>query len=128
MSRTRKRGFRREPTAAPPLRAWPRVLKLCWWAICLGVLAGWLLMAARSDSGAEDRDFLLMLALLSFPAGLVWLWFVPDLSAILASLGVDPATLPRHWELAATWAGVVLLGHVQWFWLLPAAFRLRAEG
>lgn len=111
------------PGAAP----WGRWLRLTWWSVCLAVLV-WRVLVVGLSSAEDDRYYyLLVLGLISFPAGPLWLWALPALPASLAAYGLDPTLLPPYWKDLAAWLGVALLGHAQWFWLVPAVFRLRAE-
>jgi hypothetical protein len=76
-------------------------------------------------SAADRRAFMLAMGVVSFPGGALWLWALPSIREALPAAGIDPSLLPWYWESLAAWLGIGLIGHAQWFWLLPAVFRLR---
>jgi len=113
-----------------------RMLRVGWLLLCVAALAVWWLGWGFVDGAGqriEHRQLLdVIMGVLSFPAGLLWVYVAPSLeptakSAVLAA-GL-PAELWRSYgpELLA-WLGATLIGYVQWFWLLPHVFRLRADG
>jgi hypothetical protein len=110
-----------------------RWMKLTWWAICFGVLIWWYFSidfgAAVSAAKRPDQERIMegIMAFLAFPAGLVWVWSLPMLTSLLDSYGVAVARWPWYAHPAAAWFGAAVLGHMQWFWLLPYVFTLRAS-
>jgi hypothetical protein len=79
-----------------------RFLRFGWLLLCLLALAGWWFGWGFVDGAGqriEHRQLLdAIMGVLAFPAGLLWVWIAPN------------------------------LGYIQWFWLLPYVFRLRANG
>ena len=72
------------------------------------------------------------MGILAFPVGLLWVWIAPNLESLAASAALSaglPSALWRSYgpELLA-WAGATVLGYIQWFWMLPYVFRMRADG
>lgn len=71
------------------------------------------------------------MAILAFPAGLLWVWIAPNLEpvaqAVTSLAGLPPASWRAYGPELLTWLGATLLGYVQWFWLVPHVFALRAS-
>lgn len=117
----------------PLTRRFTRWLNLAWWAMCLGVLLWWYLSvdlgAPVSASKRPDQEQIMegIMAVLAFPAGLIWVWSLPMLTALLDAFGVAVQRWPWYAQPAAAWCGAALLGYIQWFWLLPYVFTLRAS-
>lgn len=108
------------------------MLKIGWWTLCLTILAAWYFIsgingAAAPTAASDWRSFVLAMAVISFPAGPLWLWALPSIRDVLPATGVDLSLLPWYWEQVAAWFGITVIGYAQWFWLLPAVFRLRAD-
>ncbi|HZP94677.1 MAG TPA: hypothetical protein VFB20_17605 [Burkholderiales bacterium] len=143
--RTRRaRRPRREPDAAPlrPMPAPPaaprpwtmrtvRTLKLLWWALCFGVLLWWVVSIGPSHyidahwSGEHDERTLYgVMGFLAFPAGFVWVFALSHLEPLLHLPGWDPALLPWYARGILAWLGCALLGHLQWFVLVPHSFSM----
>lgn len=66
------------------------------------------------------------MALIAFPAGLVWVWFMPSLAPAVEAAGVPLEGWPWFTPTVLAWLGCAVLGHVQWFWLLPHVFTLHS--
>lgn len=108
------------------------MLKIGWWIVCLLILATWYFVSGIDGAGSPTaptdwRSFVLAMAVISFPAGALWLWALPSIRDALPAAGVDLGLLPWYWEHVAAWLGIALIGYIQWFWLLPAVFRLRSD-
>lgn len=115
----------RSPVSGPAASRSGLALRLLWWGLCLGVLAWWLavtgvgnLASAIGPEGQDSRLYFALLALIAFPAGLIWVLALPWL------LGAVPAIVPWYAEPLLAWTGCTLLGYAQWFWVVPHAFAL----
>jgi hypothetical protein len=122
-----KRRSRQQLELNPHARLGPAV-RLLWWGLCLGVLAWWLfttglgsLASAHGLEGRDDRLFYALMALISFPAGLIWVLATPWLLSIVPA-GAGVAAIPWYGEPLLAWFGCAIVGYLQWFWLLPRAF------
>ena len=110
-----------------------RWLKLLWWSASLAVLVWWFfsidLGAPMATDRRADQERIMegIMAFLAFPAGLVWVWSLPMLTSLLDGFGVAVARWPWYSQPLAAWCGAALLGYLQWFWLLPYVFTLRAS-
>jgi hypothetical protein len=119
---------KRRKAADTESRGWSRMLKTGWWVVCLTILAWWIAVSGLDGAGAspaDQRTFVLVTGVISFPGGALWLWALPSIREALPAAGIDPSMLPGYWETLAAWLGIGLIGHLQWFWLLPKVFRLR---
>lgn len=63
------------------------------------------------------------MALISFPAGLIWVLATPGLLSLVPQ-GAGPVASLSYSEPFLVWLGCAAIGYVQWFWLLPRAFSL----
>jgi hypothetical protein len=126
----------RKRQAKPGIRFGEKVArwsKLLWWAASLAVLVWWFfsidLGAPASAGRRADQERIMegIMAFLAFPAGLVWVWALPMLTSMLEAFGVIVARWPWYSQPLAAWCGAALLGYLQWFWLLPYVFTLRAS-
>ena len=119
--------------AGPARRRFVRVLKIGWWAACMAVLVWWFLAAepgAVSSPASEplhEQTLKGIMALLAFPAGLLWVWSLPWLAPAVEAAGVSLRGWPWYLPTVLAWSGCALLGYVQWFWLLPHVFTMRAS-
>ena len=113
-----------------------RILRVGWLLLCVAALAVWWLGWGFVDGAGqriEHRQLLdVIMGVLAFPAGLVWVYVAPNLESLAKSAVLATGVPPEFWrsygpELLA-WLGATLIGYVQWFWLLPYVFRLRADG
>jgi hypothetical protein len=113
-----------------------RALRIGWLLLCVAALAGWWLGWGFVDGAGqriEHRQLLdLIMGVLAFPAGLLWVYVAPNLESLAESAVVAAGVPAAFWrsygpELLA-WLGATLFGYLQWFWLLPYVFRLRADG
>jgi len=113
-----------------------RALRIGWLLLCVVALAGWWLGWGFVDGAGqriEHRQLLdLIMGILAFPAGLLWVYVAPNLESLAESAVVAAGVPAEFWrsygpELLA-WLGATLFGYLQWFWLLPYVFRLRADG
>lgn len=124
---------RRAQPSTPFARKLTRWLKLLWWAASFAVLVWWFfsidLGAAVSAAKRPDQERVMegVMAFLAFPAGLVWVWALPMLFSWLDAFGVAVERWPWYSQPLAAWCGAALLGYLQWFWLLPYVFTLRAS-
>ena len=110
----------------------PRLLKIVWWLICLGVIAWWAWSAEpirHAASSEQDRETLFfgIMAALSFPAGLAWALVVPRAWSSLPLAEIDVTMLPWYAQAVAVWFGCAALGYAQWFWLVPHVLSMRAD-
>jgi hypothetical protein len=110
-----------------------RWLKLGWWSVCLGIIAWWLLSADPAAAGSQANEppqqqmLRGIMALLAFPAGLLWVWLMPWLAPAAKAAGLPIDTWPWYLPTTVTWLGCAVLGHIQWFWLLPHVLTLRSS-
>lgn len=113
-----------------------RILRVGWLLLCVAALAVWWLGWGFVDGAGqriEHRQLLdVIMGVLAFPAGLLWVYVAPNLESLAKSAVLATGVPPEFWrsygpELLA-WLGATLIGYVQWFWLLPYVFRLRADG
>ncbi len=113
-----------------------RFLRLGWLLLCLAALAGWWLGWGFVDGAGqriEHRQLLdAIMGVLAFPAGLLWVWIAPNLESLAKSAALAAGVRPAIWQMYGpellAWMGATLLGYIQWFWMLPYVFRLRADG
>ncbi len=134
-AKTKRKGFaagapKFAAPASPPRMA--RWLKILWWTASLGVLAWWAWSAEPVrfvDTGQQDRETLFfgIMAALSFPAGLIWVFALPRTLAALPLAGIDLSLLPWYTESVMAWFGCALIGYVQWFWLVPYVLSMKSE-
>lgn len=109
-----------------------RLLKLGWWSVCFGVVAWWLVStdpaaaASQADEPLQQQTLKAIMALLAFPAGLLWVWFLPWLTPAVEAAGVPVDRWPWYVPTLLAWLGCAVLGYLQWFWLLPHVFTLRS--
>jgi hypothetical protein len=131
MARRSRRSAQTPRPQAGLSRRLARVLKLAWWAACIGVLLWWWISvdfgaAVAATKRSTQRELLeAAMAVLAFPAGLLWVWLQPIINAGLAGIGVQ--RWPWYGPVMLTWSGAALLGYLQWFWVLPHVFALRAS-
>lgn len=110
-----------------------RLLKLGWWSVCLAVIAWWIISADPATVGSQANEPLQqqvlkgIMALLAFPAGLLWVWFLPLLTPAFEAAGVPVNGWPWYATTVLAWLGCAVLGYLQWFWLLPHVFTLRSS-
>ncbi len=113
-----------------------RFLRLGWLLLCFAALAGWWLGWGFVDGAGqriEHRQLLdAIMGVLAFPAGLLWVWIAPNLESLAKSAALAAGVRPAIWQMYGpellAWMGATLLGYIQWFWMLPYVFRLRADG
>lgn len=109
-----------------------RALRLLWWGISLGILLWWMgatvwdALGGHSPAVRDERLFHAAMALISFPAGLIWVLATPWLLSLVPQGAGPVASLP-YAEPFLVWLGCAVIGYVQWFWLLPQAFSLGRE-
>ena len=95
-------------------------LQIAW---LLGYLVLFMTALSGTDSltmpQAYQNERLLMLgvgmAALAFPMGLLWLLVVVAADSLLG-LGLSQG---GRTSILLEWGGVLILGYIQWFWLLP---------
>jgi hypothetical protein len=110
-----------------------RFLKLAWWSVCLGVIAWWFFavdpgaLGSKTSEPLQQQTLRGVMALLAFPAGLVWVWVLPSLAPLAEAMGMPMQGWPWYAPGLLAWAGCALLGYAQWFWLLPHVFTMRAS-
>jgi len=112
-----------------------RILKFGWLMLCLGALAGWWFGWGFVDGAGqriEHRQLLdAIMGVLTFPAGLLWVWMAPILEPLAQSVahlaGMPPVLWRDYGPELLAWFGATVIGYVQWFWLLPYVFALRAD-
>ena len=112
-----------------------RRLQIGWLIICVATLAVWWYGVGFVDGAGqriEQGPFLdAAMAILAFPAGLVWVWLVPYLEPLAQSAsragGVSPHLWQNYGAAMLTWCGATLIGYIQWFWLLPAVFARQSS-
>ncbi len=112
-----------------------RFLRLGWLLLCFAALAGWWLGWGFVDGAGqriEHRQLLdAIMGVLAFPAGLLWVWIAPNLESLAKSAALAAGVRPAFWQMYGpellAWMGATLLGYIQWFWMLPYVFRLRAD-
>ncbi len=112
-----------------------RFLRLGWLLLCFAALAGWWLGWGFVDGAGqriEHRQLLdAIMGVLAFPAGLLWVWIAPNLESLAKSAALAAGVRPAIWQMYGpellAWMGATLLGYIQWFWMLPYVFRLRAD-
>ena len=113
-----------------------RFLRFGWLLLCLLALAGWWFEWGFVDGAGqriEQRQLLdAIMGVLAFPAGLLWVWIAPNLESLAKSAALAAGVPSAFWRLygpeLVAWLGATVLGYIQWFWLLPYVFRLRANG
>jgi hypothetical protein len=110
-----------------------RLLKIGWWSVCLVAIATWFVAAdpgtAASQVNEPIEQQLLkgVMALIAFPAGLVWVWSLPWLTPGIEAAGVPLSSWPWYTPTVLAWLGCAVLGYVQWFWLMPHVLTLRSS-
>lgn len=110
-----------------------RALKIGWWSACLAVLVWWFVAAdpgaaaSRANEPLHEQTLKGLMALLAFPAGLLWVWSMPWLAPAVEAAGVPLAGWPWYTPTVLAWSGCAVLGYVQWFWLLPYVFTMRSS-
>ncbi len=112
-----------------------RFLRLGWLLLCFAALAGWWLGWGFVDGAGqriEHRQLLdAIMGVLAFPAGLLWVWIAPNLESLAKSAALAAGVRAASWQMYGpellAWMGATLLGYIQWFWMLPYVFRLRAD-
>ncbi len=128
-----KKTWKITPAAGSARRRLVRALKLGWWSTCLAVIAWWFVaidpvaVATQANEPLQQQTLKGVMALLAFPAGLLWVWFMPGLAPAVEAAGVPLEGWPWYTPTLLTWLGCALLGYAQWFWLLPYVFTLRAS-
>ena len=113
-----------------------RFLRFGWLLLCLLALAGWWFGWGFVDGAGqriEQRQLLdAIMGVLAFPAGLLWVWIAPNLESLAKSAALSAGVPSAFWRLYGpellAWLGATVLGYIQWFWLLPYVFRIRANG
>jgi len=110
-----------------------RLLKLAWWSVCLGVLVWWFIavepgtLQTQASEPVQHQTLKGVMALLAFPAGLLWVWSMPWLVPAAQAVGLPMDGWPWYAPTVMARFGCALLGYAQWFWLLPHVFTLRAS-
>ncbi|MGH8629367.1 MAG: hypothetical protein ACREU7_01195 [Burkholderiales bacterium] len=134
MARHRSRStWKIPPAGGKGRRRLVRFLKLAWWSACLGVIVWWFVsvdpgaVGSRVNEPLPQQTLRGVMALLAFPAGLIWVWSMPWLAPAVEALGIPLEGWPWYAPSLLVWSGCALLGYVQWFWLLPHVFTLRAS-
>jgi hypothetical protein len=62
------------------------------------------------------------MVVLSFPLGLLWLWLASGAGHLLAQFGIDIGGASWTADIVV-WLGFVVVGYLQWFFLLPWMIR-----
>ena len=112
-----------------------RALRFGWLALCVAVLAVWWFGGGFVDGAGhrvEQRQFLeAAMGILAFPAGLLWVWFMPYIEPLAQSVayatGIQAPGWQRYGPAIMMWSGAVSLGYLQWFWLLPGVVTSRRD-
>jgi hypothetical protein len=102
------------------------LLKLVWFTACIGVLVyAFVVCGLLTEPMLRGECFLLtgiMMALLSFPLGLLWWVFLSAVGYGLSLAGIEiPESISVH---LIVWLGFVIVGYLQWFKLVPFLLRL----
>jgi hypothetical protein len=95
---------------------------LVWWALAYGLDEG-----IPTELKNEAQVYLLLpMALLSFPAGVLWAVLLAGALKLAFDAGLAVALSPMFHAVLA-WAGFVVVGYVQWFVLLPSLIGRRSK-
>ena len=95
---------------------------LVWWAIAYGLDEG-----IPTELKNEAQVYLLLpMALLSFPAGVLWAVLLAAALKLAFDAELAVALSPMFHAVFA-WAGFVVVGYVQWFVLLPSLIGRRSK-
>jgi hypothetical protein len=96
-------------------------LQIIWGIACIGVLV---ICFLKLDSSSVELFLLMGMNVLTFPAGYVFALAFSAFGQIIETLiDVRLTSANRVFEMLIIWIGFVAVGYVQWFLLVPWAWR-----
>lgn len=98
--------------------------KLVWAGLAILVLTVSLVRYDGKPNSDIEEFMLYGMLFLSFPSGWIFIGLLGLIYALIGKfLGLNiPTSIP---EMILTWTGFFICGYLQWFWLVPRAFRGR---